>query len=328
MKCVHLDCGRKYFSIENIKALIDTMNENSYTHLELYFSDTLGFRLGLDDMYVYANNTTYDLSISLGDGVPWTRRDGSGIMNPDGSNKWLTQTEMTNIIKYAKAKNIEIIPCLDTPSHMGGILKNFSEFEYNGTASHNDLDIYNEKAVNFALAVTDKYAEYFAKQGCKYYNFGGDEVTYSSRAEEYKKSYSEFVNKSASVVIRNGLIPMAFCEAIYFGKDTGYYVNRRIISCYWSSGYNYESSKTQDKFGFELVNTDSQLYWILGVGKPSDQTVSTFNYKKMCDGNIINNARGVMLCIWCDFADTDGQDNGNNVINNVKRILSLLPNPN
>lgn len=27
----------------------------------------------------------------------------------------------------------------------------------------------------FALAITDKYAKYFASQGCKYYNIGADE---------------------------------------------------------------------------------------------------------------------------------------------------------
>ena len=51
-KVVHLDAGRKYFSVENIKAIIDTMADAGYNQLELYLSDNQGFRFALDDMTV------------------------------------------------------------------------------------------------------------------------------------------------------------------------------------------------------------------------------------------------------------------------------------
>ena len=54
----HLDCGRKYFSVDQIKALIDTLAANNYTHIELAVGND-GLRFLLDDMSVTANDTTY-----------------------------------------------------------------------------------------------------------------------------------------------------------------------------------------------------------------------------------------------------------------------------
>ncbi len=48
----HLDAGRKYFSVQYIKQILDTMAEANFNQLELYFSDNQGFRFALDDMTV------------------------------------------------------------------------------------------------------------------------------------------------------------------------------------------------------------------------------------------------------------------------------------
>ena len=42
----HLDAGRKYFSVDQIKTIIDTMAESNYTHMELAIgNDCLRFLL-------------------------------------------------------------------------------------------------------------------------------------------------------------------------------------------------------------------------------------------------------------------------------------------
>ena len=57
-KIYHLDCGRKYFSVEQIKEVIDTIAESDYNTLELALGND-GLRFLLDDMEVSANGTTY-----------------------------------------------------------------------------------------------------------------------------------------------------------------------------------------------------------------------------------------------------------------------------
>ena len=58
MKIFHLDCGRKYFSVDQIEGIIDTLADNDYTHMELAVGND-GLRFLLDDMSVTANDTTY-----------------------------------------------------------------------------------------------------------------------------------------------------------------------------------------------------------------------------------------------------------------------------
>lgn len=70
MRIVHLDAGRKYFSVQSVKTLIDAMDEAGYTHLELAFGND-GLRFLLDDMSIdlsgteanglLARSNTYDL---------------------------------------------------------------------------------------------------------------------------------------------------------------------------------------------------------------------------------------------------------------------------
>lgn len=70
MRIVHLDAGRKYFSVDWVKILIAEMDEAGYTHLELAFGND-GLRFLLDDMAIdlsgteanglLARSNTYDL---------------------------------------------------------------------------------------------------------------------------------------------------------------------------------------------------------------------------------------------------------------------------
>ena len=60
-RIVHLDMGRKYFSPESIKSLIDTMAASGYDQLELDFSNNEEgqFRFALSDMTVTYITYTY-----------------------------------------------------------------------------------------------------------------------------------------------------------------------------------------------------------------------------------------------------------------------------
>ena len=50
-RIVHLDAGRKYFSVDQIKGIIDTMAESNYNALELAIGND-GLRFLLDDMSI------------------------------------------------------------------------------------------------------------------------------------------------------------------------------------------------------------------------------------------------------------------------------------
>ena len=73
---------------------------------------------------------------------------------------------------------IEIIPLLNSPGHMDAVLYAASSLtgtncSYNG--SSRTIDVTNDTAVRFSQAFLQKYVDYFAGKGCRYFNFGADE---------------------------------------------------------------------------------------------------------------------------------------------------------
>ena len=345
---VHVDCGRKYFSPTYLKQIIDSAKAGGFNQVELYLSDNQGFRLALDDMNVKVKvgdeETTYDLTPALGDGYnEYDKTTKKATKTTDGSGKYLTQSEMTEIIKYANGKGIDIVPCINVPGHMGAILEEFTSFRYSGSKSSIDLE--NKKAIQFALEITRKYAKYFKEQGVKYYNIGADE--YANDINDgmgFARLYSQgkmdifydFLNKAAEVVVSEGLMPRAFNDGIYYANDDSwatlsdengeikYPYLTQIQVCYWSSGwgysYNLASATTIAKHN-PIINTNGDYYWILGGSKCTADSAKDFKYQKFIGNSTINAPEGAMFCIWCDYGDTDGADDGKKVADDTAPVI-------
>mgnify|MGYP002608724661 FL=1 len=334
---VHVDAGRKYFSPTSIKAIIDNAAEAGFNQVELYLSDNQGFRFALDDMTVTTSTgNTYDLSAALGDG--YTASDGKC---PDGSDKYLTQSEMTDIIAYAKSKNVEIVPCVNAPGHMGAILEEFSDFRYTSgwQTSKSSIDLGNAEAVAFALAITDKYAKYFASQGCKYYNIGADEYAndlssmgFENMGSALYTKFVEFMNSAADIIVGHGMTPRAFNDGFCYKNYTNSVTvapSKAYEICYWSSGwngYNVASAKTLSSNGYKLINTNGDYYWVLGNSgwQCSANKASGFDYTNFSGNTKISSPSGSMFCIWCDFGNTNGADGGTQVVSDTADVIAAF----
>lgn len=335
-KIVHVDAGRKYFSPENIKKIIDNAAAAGFNQVELYLSDNQGFRFALDDMNVTTSTgNTYDLTPALGDGYS----DGSKY--PDGSGKYLTQSEMTDIISYAAGKGIDIVPCINVPGHMGAILEEFTQFKYSG--SNSSIDLENAEAVAFALAITEKYATYFESQNVKFYNLGADEYANDLSTMGFQGLYTsgkyqkfvDFLNSAAQIVVNHGMTPRAFNDGIYYNEDNTYSINSKIQICYWScgwSGYNLASAQYLVNQGMDVINTHGDYYWVLGntswqcsADKASQFDYTSFQYRTGTTGNgTISNPAGAMFCIWCDVGNANGTDGGTAVVSATADVIAAF----
>lgn len=314
-KIVHLDCGRKYFSVSSIESIIDTMSEAGYTHLQLAVGND-GLRFLLNDMAVTANDTTYD-SDAVTAGI---QAGNKAYYNDNDGKNELTQDEMDTIISYAKDKGIEIIPLINTPGHMDAILNcmkavGIQNAAYNSSAR--TVDVTNSEAVAFTQALVGKYIDYFARKGCTIFNMGADEYAndrYTSGGMGFGNlqstgkygSFVDYVNGMAGLIKEAGMSPMAFNDGIYFNNDTSFGTfDTDIIISYWSNGWNgYSpaSAKFLADKGFPMVNTHGDYYWVLGKSdwQCSAEKAAGFDYKAF-QGGTINNPVGATFCIWCDY---------------------------
>lgn len=321
LSIVMLDCGRKYFSVDSIKQIIDNASAAGFGYIMLGVGND-GMRFLLDDMSLTVNGTTYE-----SDAVKSAIHAGNeAYYNFDVDE--LTQTEMDAVLAYAKEKGMGVIPMLNTPGHMDAILAAATSLTgtncaYSGSAR--TIDVTNSTAVAFTQAFVQKYVDYFASKGCKYFNMGADEYAndrytggsmgFGNLQSTGKYSYYvEYVNAVAALIKNAGMTPMAFNDGIYFANNTSSGTfDTDIVICYWSNGWSsytpMPASNLASK-GFKMVNTHGDYYWVLGKSdwQCDANKAKDFNYKEF-QGGTIDDPKGAMFCIWCDYPGADSESN-------------------
>lgn len=290
-KIVSIDAGRKYFSPEQIKEIIDEASKTGYTDLHLLVGND-GLRFVLDDMSLKVGDTSYS-SQAVTDAV----ENGTKAYYDDPNGTALTQAQMDDILAYAKSKKVGVIPTINSPGHMDAILTAMEQlgienphFNYFGTKkSARTVDLDNQKALDFTKALVDKYAAYFSGKA-DIFNIGLDEyandatdahgwqVLQASKhwpGEGYpEKGYEKFIqyaNDLAAIVKKHKMKPMAFNDGIYYNGDTSYGTfDKDIIVSYWTggwNGYDVASSKLLSELGHQILNTNDAWYYVLGRDK-------------------------------------------------------------
>lgn len=313
LSIVMLDCGRKYFSADSIKQIIDNASAAGFGYIMLGVGND-GMRFLLDDMSLTVNGTTYE-----SDAVKSAIHAGNeAYYNFDVDE--LTQSEMDAVLAYAKEKGMGVIPMLNTPGHMDAILDAVESLtgktcSFNGSAR--TIDVTNSTAVAFTQAFVQKYVDYFASKGCKYFNMGADEYAndvftsgpmgFGNLQSAGKYSYYvTYVNDVAAMIKNADMTPMAFNDGIYFNNNTSSGTfDTDIVICYWSnvwSGYTPMPASDLASKGFKMVNTNGSYYWVLGksdaqcsASKASGFSINSF------PGSTINDPSGAMFCIWADY---------------------------
>ena len=308
-----LDCGRKYYSVDSIKQIIDNASAAGFNYIQLAVGND-GLRFLLDDMSLTVNGVTYS-----SDTVSKAIHTGNEkYYNFDVDE--LTQSEMDTIIAYAATKGMGVIPCVNTPGHMDAILDAAEELtgktcSYNGSVR--TIDVTNNTAVAFTQVLLQKYINYFAGKGCQLFNMGADEYANDKytggsmgfgnlqSTGEYSY-YVQYVNDVAKMIENAKMTPMAFNDGIYFNNNTSSGTfDTNIIICYWSSGWSgytpMPASKLAGK-GFKLINTNGDYYWVLGkTGAQCDAAKAGGFDKTAFPGGMVSNPVGSMFCIWADY---------------------------
>lgn len=332
-RIVHLDCGRKYFSVANIKKLIDTMAQYGYNQLQLAFGNG-GCRFLLDDMKLtFKDSSNTDVTLTS-DTVKTNITNGNRSFN--GDIRYLSQTDMDEIIAYAKGKDIEIVPMLNMPGHATAIVCGTNY------ASGGNLDVTSEAARNYGYALLAKYVAYFSGKGCKFFHFGSDESGYTD------DNMSEFLSGCAKVITDAGMTPRAFNDATNVAV-----MPTSVQITYWHQENGSKTASALANDGYQMINTHGRWYYVIKEAQNSEigtkywqGTVNktatsvelpTLKAEKMDNkwvgineyfdgdpgyGSTISGSLGSMFCIWCD-ASQDAYLTDSNVISENENYGAL-----
>ena len=354
IRVFHLDVGRKYFTVDQVKEIVDALSESGYTHMELAIGNG-GLRLLLDDMSVTVGSTVYS-SDKVTAGVK------AGNVNFAHAGEW-SQSEMDSIISYATSKNIGIIPLVNSPGHMSAILDaaeyvGISSPAYSAKTSNSwwgsstktsttTVSLSNATAVAFTKALVKKYVDYFAARGSEYFNIGADEYaadvhSSGSMGFGYMQSngwYGDFVNyiNDMAAIIKNaGMKPMAFNDGIYFNQQDSVAFDKDIIIAYWIPAwgtYYVASPAYLVSKGHKILNTNDDWYYVIGRTTDGYGYNNAYNgvnntpVTQVGDGSTmaLSNLVGSMNCVWCDEPNANYESNKSNVMYFIETLAAKNP---
>ena len=311
----HLDCARKFFTKDWIISLIKDLSWQKYNSIQLHFSENEGFRLQSDTLEAI---------------------DGFQYVN----NQYLTKQDMLEIIQVANEYHIEVIPSLDSPGHLGAVLRYLpsdyscaSLFPTDGRRAQCFNIFTNDEARGFLIDLMTEFIDFFSEAGCKRFNIGGDEFLekFSNFSNEQYVQIMEYFNEVSAIAKSKGMTPRTWNDGVMYGNYTGYKLDPDIEICYWAAPQNCASIEKFVQNGNRVVNfSDIYMYyvlsswWLQNACPEGDRIYREWNPGKFStlQGGIpqtykkpyANFIKGGSYAIWCDVPGYMTQDS---VANNI-----------
>ena len=311
----HLDCARKFFTKDWIISLIKDLSWQKYNSIQLHFSENEGFRLQSDTLEAI---------------------DGFQYVN----NQYLTKKDMLEIIQVANEYHIEVIPSLDSPGHLGAVLRYLpsdyscaSLFPSDGRRAQCFNIFTNDEARGFLIDLMTEFIDFFSEAGCKRFNIGGDEFLekFSNFSNEQYVQIMEYFNEVSAIAKSKGMTPRTWNDGVMYGNYTGYKLDPDIEICYWAAPQNCASIEKFVSNGNKVINfSDIYMYyvlsswWLQNACPEGDRIYREWNPGKFStlQGGIpqtykkpyANFVKGGSYAVWCDVPGYMTQDS---VANNI-----------
>ena len=305
-----LDVSRHYFSLDQIKRMIDVMSYYKMNRFHWHLTDDQGWRFEVKK---------YPLLTTVG-----ATRNNSWSVDPEYGGYYTgepygpyfyTQNECREIVAYAAERHIEVIPEVEFPGHSCAVNTAYPELSCNPNGAHSvkvDGGIYSDVlnvasplVMQFAKDIIDELTEVFPYT---YIHIGGDETptnAWQNNAEcqammqelgltNIRQLQSHFVRKLAdyaaqkegdkkrTVIMWNESLTASGTDEELI-KGTG-----GMMMC-WENGQVQPCALKAAKYGMKSVITPWGPYYInrkqsrnpgepTGAGYGDDTVEATYNY--------------------------------------------------
>lgn len=173
----HLDPCRHFFPFDSVKKYIDILALHNMNKFHFHLTEDQGWRF---------ESKKYPLLTKIGSIRDSTqlyagKESKSNTYDPRPYGGFYTQKQLRELVKYAAASHIDIIPEVDLPGHMQAALASYPELGCTGGpyrvwsrcgVSEDVLCAGNEKVFTFIDDILDEIMDVFPSE---YIHVGGDE---------------------------------------------------------------------------------------------------------------------------------------------------------
>ncbi len=175
-----LDSSRNFFGVAYVKKFIDRMAQHKLNRFHWHLTDDEGWRI---EIKRYPLLTKIGATRGDGSKLPYSTYPAIRGKKSGRYSGYYTQREIRNIVSYAKARYVEILPEIDIPAHSKATVvsypnllldpKDKSQFRSIQRISNNTINPAMSSSYKFVDAVVSELSSLFPFE---YIHIGGDEV--------------------------------------------------------------------------------------------------------------------------------------------------------
>lgn len=321
---LQLDTARHFWSVDEIKRYLDNMFMMKLNVFHWHITDDQGWRLEIKK---------YPLLTEIGSVRKNTQLNGwqSLEMEEKEYGGYYTQEDVREIVAYAGARSIMIVPEIDFPAHAAAAIAAYPQLAcreldrpvpgYFGATIpervygikdwNRTICVGKEQTLQFVKDVIDEVCELFP---APYFHIGGDEApkdewkkcphcqkiirTYNLKNEEDLQGW--FNNLVLEHLKTKGRQLIGWNEILAAGN-----LDKNIIAQYWTPVRDKNAEKYANSGGSIIMSNHKSFYFDMPYGKyPLKYTYDYSPEKFGINKQNIKNVLGVEGEMWTEWIDT------------------------
>lgn len=321
----HLDVSRHMFTKEYILKVIDWLAYYKFNKFHLHLTDDQGWRI---------ESKKFPLLNEIGSWRTFDRNDSicmrKAKTNPDFAidprfikehngktvyGGYYTREDLAEIIAYAKARFIEIIPEIDMPGHMSAAIRAYPQLSCTGSAGWGTEFSYpmcpcNNETFDLAYQIWDEIVDLFPSS---YVHIGADEVEKdtwrtsqtcsdfmkANNLTNVKEIQSFFVQKLQEHLEAKGKTVIAWDDVTEDKMDS------KLKIMYWRDWVKDAPAKAAAN-GNEIIFTRWDLFYF--SGQYSDEVLKKqleFDLAREYPASVTSKIIGFQGCVWTEEIPTE-----------------------
>ncbi len=281
-RAMMLDEARYFFGVEYVKNLLDVMAELKMNVLHWHLTDDAGWRIEIKQYPLLTEIGSKRKDTEIG---TW----GSGKTSGEPHEGFYTQEQIKDIVKYAKERNIKVVPEIEMPGHACASVAAYPwlgcrnekiEVPVKFGKHYYTYDVINPEVIEFLHNVLVEVIDIFDTDVV---HIGGDEVRFDQWEEDkdmqayfaekgfnsYMDIQIEFTNNMSKFIESKGCRMMGWNEIL--GKDVHSGDNIKfaeistsiapnVIVQFWVGSKDHLAEAAQK--GYQIVNSHSQYTYL------------------------------------------------------------------
>lgn len=204
-----IDVARHFFTVDDLRRHVDAMSYYKMNRLHLHLTDDQGWRI---EIGAWPELTSIGGATEVG----------------GGEGGYYTQAEYSEIVEYAAARHVTVVPEIDMPGHTRAALASIPELNCDGVAPEPYTGVsVGISSLCIGLPITETFVrdvvgEVASLTPGAYFHVGGDEAKQTS-----DEDYVAFMTMVSAIVNENGKEMIAWEEVAHAGLGAG------VVAQHW-----------------------------------------------------------------------------------------------